>query len=68
MLLGALYGIYIAITGMKSRNENCFKNQNIFGVQLGSMTPKMKKLLTVWGIIMVIGLMLTGIGIAIGLQ
>lgn len=68
MLLGALYGIYVAITGMRDRNEDRLKKQNMFGVHFGSMTPKMKKLMTVWGIIMVLGFIITGIGIAIGLK
>lgn len=68
MLLGALYGIYVAITGMRDRNEDRLKKQNMFGVHFGFMTPKMKKLMTVWGIIMVLGFIITGIGIAIGLK
>lgn len=68
MLLDALYGIYIAVKGIKSRNANSLEKHNIFNFQFGSVSPEIKKLVTVWGVIMILGFAITGIGLAIGLK
>lgn len=69
MLLGTAYGIYVAIKGIESRKGDGSKIHPIVdGFQFGPVSPEMKKLIIVWGTIMVIGFISTGIGLAIGLK
>lgn len=68
MLLGALYGVCIAVKGIRSRKSNSSEIQNIFSFQFGSVSPGMEKLIAIWGIVMIAGFIITGIGLAIGLK
>ncbi len=68
MLLGALYGIYVAIKGIRMRKTDGVEKLNMFNFQFGSVNPEMKRLITIWGIIMVVGFIVTGIGLALGLK
>lgn len=67
MLLGALYGIYVAIRGIRSRKDDGSGMLSAFNFQFGSVNPEMKRLIINWGIIMVAGFIVTCIGLAIGL-
>lgn len=68
MLLGALYGVCIAVKGIGSRKGNGSEIQNMFSFQFGSVSPGMKKLIAIWGAVMIVGFIITGIGLAIGLK
>ncbi len=66
MLLGALYGVCIAVKGIRGRKGN--ESENMFSFQFGSVSPGMKKLIAIWGAVMIVGFIITGIGLAIGLK
>lgn len=69
MLIGAAYGIFVAIKGIESRKRNGDKVHSfITGFQFGPVSPEMKRLMIIWGIIMLMGFIFTGIGLAIGLE
>ena len=46
MLLGALYGIFVAVKGIERRKESGLRN--VFCFRLGSVQPQMKKLITIY--------------------
>lgn len=64
MLIGSLYGIYVAIRGMRSRHTP-YEQNLLTAFQFGPVSPEMKKLIIVWAIIMVVGLIITAIGLSI---
>lgn len=66
MLLGSIYGVYVGYKGKRSKNDLLNNYNKDF--QIGHVNPEMKKLVTIWRVIMFIGFMLTGVGIAIGLN
>lgn len=69
MILGSLYGIYVAIKGFRSRLGNGSEKQNMLSFfQFGPVSQEMKKLITIWGVIMLAGLIITCVGLAIGLK
>lgn len=69
MLLGALYGLCIAVKGYLSRIKSGENRSNIFnGFMPGNVSSQMRKLIRTWGIIMIAGAILTGIGLALGLK
>lgn len=68
LLLGTIYGIYVAVKGYEGRKGDGGKISLLTGFQPGSVTPQMKRLIWIWGVIMIIGFVLTGIGITIGLK
>ncbi|MDO4319022.1 MAG: hypothetical protein Q4C34_00460 [Bacteroidales bacterium] len=69
MLVGAAYGIYVAVKGLETRKGDSSKpHPFIAGFQFGPVSPEMRRLITVWGVIMIVGLIVTGIGVAIGLN
>ena len=47
MLLGALYGIYVAIKGIRMRKTDGVEKLNMFNFQFGSVNPEMKRLITI---------------------
>ena len=65
MLLGSLYGIYVGYRGKRSKN-NILNDDHTGDFKIGNVSPEMKRLITIWRVIMLIGFVLVGIGIAIG--
>ena len=69
MLIGALFGFFVAYKGYKETNwkeVNKISSRALF--MRGPRTPQMKKLSNIWRIIMIIAFVVVGIGIAIGLH
>ncbi len=68
MLAGAVFGLFVAVKGyLQSDWRSIGKISYYARFTHGSTSPEMKRLTRMWGIIMVAGLILTGIGLAIGL-
>ena len=65
LIIGSVYGIYVGIQGIRSRNNHDGKFSLLPAWQFGPVSPEMKKLIKIWGIIMVVGGIITGIGIGI---
>lgn len=69
MLLGSLFGIYVGFKGMKSLQENGSGARNILSrFEFRPVSPELKRLINIWRLIMLIGMVVTGIGLAIGLN
>ena len=67
MLLGTFYGIYVAIKGIRSRSAS--RQQNVLtAFQFGPVSPEIRKLIVIWGVIMFIGLLITAVGLSLGLK
>ena len=60
MVLGSLYGIYIGIEGFRSRPRQSV----LAGFSFGSVSPRLRRLIALWGAIMAAGLVLTCIGMS----
>lgn len=67
MLLGAVFGFFVAVKGYRATDWSKVKRMQVNLFHQGSTTPRMKRLILAWGIIMIIGLIITGIGIATGI-
>ena len=65
LLLGSIFGVYVAIVGMKATDWG--KTKRIIGASFyhGNVDPKTKRLVRIWVITMFIAFILTGIGMAI---
>lgn len=68
LLLGAVYGIYVALMGLKEQNNGSIRWSSLFYFHFGAQSPKMRKLTRNWAVIMIAGAILTAIGIAVGLK
>lgn len=66
LLAGTLYGIFVAYKGLKESGGTLHRPMPFKSFTQGTPTPKMKRLIKYWYIIMLIGFIITGIGIAIG--
>lgn len=65
LLTGAVFGIYVGIQGIRSRKNHSGKFSLLAAWQFGPVSPEMKRLIKIWRILMLIGGIITGIGIAI---
>lgn len=68
LILGSLFGIYIAVRGIKESGGKFSSELQLNPFNLVNRSPIMKRLTKIWMIIMVIGFIVTGIGISIGLK
>lgn len=67
LLLGAIFGFYVAYKGYRSTDWSNLKRISSRAVFFrGEPTPSMKKLIRTWMIIMIAGFILLAIGISIG--
>lgn len=68
MLLGAVFGIFVAVKGFRETEWTEAKRISIRGsFTRGYVSPRMKKLIRIWVLVMIAGFLITGIGLAIGL-
>lgn len=68
MLVGAIFGLIIAVKGYMQTEWRQVRRISYWNnFQFGQMSPQMRKLTRIWAIIMVLGFILTGIGLSIGL-
>lgn len=68
MLTGAVFGLFVAVKGYRQSDWHSIGKISYYArFTHGGTSPEMKRLTRIWGIIMVAGLILTGIGLAIGL-
>ena len=69
MLAGAVFGLFVAVKGYRQTDWRKAGRISYYArfTHGNSHSPEMKKLTRIWGIIMLAGLILTAIGIAIGL-
>lgn len=69
MLLGAVYGLIIAIIGYRNRPKSTAPASPMYAAfQTGHKSPRMKTRIRIWAIMMIAGLLLTGVGISIPLS
>ncbi|MBO5455803.1 MAG: hypothetical protein J6A20_04735 [Muribaculaceae bacterium] len=68
LILGSLFGIYIAVRGIKESGGKFSSELQLNPFNHVNRSPVMKRLTKSWMIIMVIGFIVTGIGISIGLK
>lgn len=69
LLLGAVYGLCIAVKGYRDGRKRGESNLSLFfGFNFGSATPQMRRLTVIWGIISIIGFIVLVIGLATGLN
>lgn len=66
LIIGACFGIFIAIKGGRETGWADVRGLSLFNHD--KISPQMKKLTSVWAVIMIIGLLIAGIGLAIGLK
>lgn len=69
MLIGALFGFYVAVKGFRATDWPGIKKISIMsGFQRGKNSPEMKRLTRIWMGVMIAGFILTGIGLTIGIN
>lgn len=69
LLIGAVFGLFVAIKGYKEQNRNGKNHAFLSGVFMrGPMTPEMRKLVSIWGGITIVGFIILVIGISTGLK
>ena len=69
MLLGSIFGFFVAVKGYKETDWDSIKRISIRGTFMrGPTTPAMKKLVRIWAGAMILGFILVAIGISIGLN
>ncbi len=66
LLAGTFYGLFVACKGLKESGGILRRPMPFKTFSQGPPTPKMRKLIRYWYIIMLTGLIITGIGLAIG--
>ena len=64
LLVGSLYGIFVAVKGFRSRADG--QRPLVEGFGFGPVSPRMRRLIWIWGIIMIAGFVLTAIGLTTG--
>lgn len=69
MLLGALFGFFVAVKGYRHTDWSKVKKISYWGkFQRGKLTPQMKRLIWIWAGVMILGFALTGVGISLGIE
>lgn len=68
MLIASIYGIVVAVKGYRSHLRDSPGRSATASFLLGTVTPKMKRPIIIWAIGIITGLLITGIGTAIGLR
>lgn len=69
MLLGAIFGLGVAVKGYKETDWSGVRKISIWGgFQRGGISPVMRKLTYIWVGIMIMGFIFVGIGLSVGLN
>lgn len=68
LLIGAVYGLFIAIKGFKTTDWTGSSRNHESSFNRGKNSPIMKKLTKIWYVTMLIGFMFIATGITIGLD
>lgn len=69
LLIGVVFGFVVAVKGYRATDWHSVKKISYRGMfQRGEPTPQMKTLIRIWGAVMILGFIITGIGLAIGLD
>lgn len=64
MLAGALFGIYVASAGLRESHTTFAQSMRNSMFAHAKPSPRMRRLIIVWAVIMIVGLILAGAGIA----
>lgn len=68
LLIGSIFGFYVAYKGLRDSNGGLARSIKLNVFTQGPPSPYMRKLIKIWLAIMLIGFIITGIGISIGLH
>lgn len=68
LILGSVYGIYAAVKGCREQGFGFGDILTLNRFNRTPTSPAMKRRITIWAVIMAVGFIVTGIGIATGLN